>query len=117
MKFTEFCDSLLSNIEQIENAYANPIKFDYDYCLKQYSEILVQSYHSENLLDNPSMKHGPFFDESKVMQMPGINFEKIYVYKNKKKHSKKLTIATSIHHSGHNSPTSSDDQKRRYKSI
>ncbi|CAI2373712.1 unnamed protein product [Moneuplotes crassus] len=78
-------------VDSIEKAYANPIKYDYDHCLKQYTTRINEVNFDEETWDKPEEGHilnFQFFSPSRIMQMPGINYDKIKVYREAKRHKK-----------------------------
>jgi hypothetical protein len=79
---------------------------------------------SDFLKDQKKSEFYSFIDESKVVEMPGIDYEKIELYR-AVKHCKKFTSMTDLPYPGMVEPTSllnslkniSRKNKHRYKSI
>lgn len=113
-------------VDGIEKAYANPVKYDFDHCLKQYTQKLNQiQFEQEDFERNENSILGfNFFSKDKILPMPGINYDKIKVYREAKRH-KKFTSMTNIPDVNHLKASPSEDEyaktqgdkKRRFRSI
>jgi hypothetical protein len=108
------------SVDPVEKAYAHPIKYDYDHCLKEYTGRLNQVKFGDQDL-NESISNYEFFDKQKILEMPGIDYEKINIYREAKKH-KKFTSMENLPDPNNLEPNSVNDQtfkykKNRYKSI
>ena len=118
---------------KIEKAYANPIKYDYDHCLWEYARILSEniklkkeSFIPTRIFDLTNLDNKPnwlFFDQDKIIKMPGIDYNKIKIYrKYKKRSSKSPTNRMNNDSKGWNmiqnyQKEEFKKQKQRYKSI
>lgn len=123
------------SVDPIEKAFANPIKYDYDHCLKEYTVRLNQvKFGAQDLTDkyntkdinstdlNESISNFEFFDKMKILEMPGIDYEKIKIYREAKK-LKKFTSMTNLPDPNNLEPPTSASgntfkfKRNRYKSI
>ena len=122
----------VTGISKIEKAFANPIKFDYDHWLCEYAKRLSDKIKSEhnpfiptrafdyNNLDNKS--GCLFFYQDKIIQMPGINYDKIKIYRMYKKWNSKSPTNRLLNNESkvQNQNSQKEEykkQKQRYKSI
>lgn len=100
-------------MEKIERAFANPIKFDYDHCVREYAERIGKKA--------AKAEQGRYFSEAMVVDMPGIDFEKIRVYRMRKAEGKVRSLKASMEMwqegFGEGPKEGFKRQKQRYKSI
>lgn len=83
-------------VDEMEKAYANPVKYDYDHCLKEYTNRLNAVLAIDSHLQSDQSKGMfEFIDKSKILEMPGIDYHKIEVYR-RIKQKQKFTSMTNL---------------------
>lgn len=110
-------------VDAIEKAFANPIKYDFDYCLKEYT-ARVNKYMAghQSISQLPSSIYD-FIDKEKIVEMPGIDYEKIKLYRMAKKKKKFTSMDNICDHPKQGSSLNFNQReefktnKQRYKSI